>query len=232
MILSHQDFLGVEFDRASLCQVKGFEGRLSCEQGLEEYRTDSARYSSYHMQKQNVQEGNTTLMIRNVPSRYRAKEFLQELCVRGFAGRFDFCYLPMDFGTAKSRGYAFVNLTDPEWAMRFHKEFHGKPMLYFNTVDKKVEIAPSLTQGLHANLCWYLERHPCRVTNPWFQPLLILQSVGKAIAYPLYELRNSLFYMEEIDRNCTSELAAEIILKMTGLETEADAMYSNQFFYL
>merc|ERR1719450_1110682 len=232
MILSHQDFLGVEFNRASLCQVKGFEGPLDCEQGLEEYTANAARYYSYHTQKQGAQEGNTTLMIRNVPSRYRAKEFLKELCVRGFAGRFDFCYLPMDFGTAKSRGYGFVNFISGGDACRFYKEFHGKPMLLFNKVGKLVEITPSFTQGLHANVCWYLERHTCRVLNPWFQPLLVLQSVGKTIAYPLYENCMSLVNGGEIDTNCVGEMAADIILKLKGPESELDTLYPDLIFKL
>merc|ERR1712137_483530 len=136
----------------------------------------------------------------------------------------------MDFGTAKSRGYCFVNFKSGRDAFQFQKEFHGKPMLLFNKVGKLVEVAPSITQGLHANVCWYLDR-PARILNPWFQPLLVLQSLGKPVVYPLYDTFMTLV-KGEIDTNSISAIAAEIILKLKRPEEDLTLLQSDMIFSL
>ncbi|CAE7841864.1 TE1, partial [Symbiodinium microadriaticum] len=54
----------------------------------------------------------TTLMLRNVPNNYSREMFLAMLDEHGFAGRYDFVYLPCDFYRQANLGYAFVNLVD------------------------------------------------------------------------------------------------------------------------
>jgi len=54
----------------------------------------------------------TTVMLRNIPNSYTRKKLLQLLDHHGFAGRYDFAYLPCDFYTDANLGYAFVNLVD------------------------------------------------------------------------------------------------------------------------
>jgi len=43
----------------------------------------------------------------------------------GFAGKYDFVYLPIDFKTKLSLAYAFVNLVNAEEAKRFWSHFNG-----------------------------------------------------------------------------------------------------------
>ena len=54
----------------------------------------------------------TTLLLRNVPNNYSRDMFLAMLDEAGFAGRYDFVYLPRDFQRKANLGYAFVNLVD------------------------------------------------------------------------------------------------------------------------
>ncbi|CAE7386822.1 TE1 [Symbiodinium natans] len=54
----------------------------------------------------------TTVMLRNVPNNYTREMFLTLLDDHGFAGRYDFVYLPCDFKRQANLGYAFVNLVD------------------------------------------------------------------------------------------------------------------------
>merc|ERR1712137_331097 len=105
-------------------------------------------------------------------------------------------------------------------------------MRLFNKLGKLVEVAPSITQGLHANLCWYLMRHTGRVLNPWFQPLLVTQSLERMFVYPLYENCMPLVNMREIDTNRVSETADEIILNFKASEMELDISYPELIFNL
>jgi hypothetical protein len=47
------------------------------------------------------------------------------LCTNGFTGAFDFVYLPHDFQSNASLGYAVVNLTNPDAARHFWSTFDG-----------------------------------------------------------------------------------------------------------
>merc|ERR1712187_179105 len=60
----------------------------------------------------------TTLMLRNVPNDYNRDMFLNMLDDECLAGEYDFVYFPMDFQTGSGLGYAFVNFTSHEEALR------------------------------------------------------------------------------------------------------------------
>lgn len=65
----------------------------------------------------------TTVMMRNVPNNMTRNMLLDILNAQGFAGLYDFVYLPMDFKNMVGLGYSFVNLVDSEAAKRFHAHF-------------------------------------------------------------------------------------------------------------
>jgi len=67
----------------------------------------------------------TTVMFRNVPNNYSRLLLQQLLDSEGFKGKYDFVYLPMDFKSSASLGYAFVNLIDKEEAERLKEAFEG-----------------------------------------------------------------------------------------------------------
>lgn len=67
----------------------------------------------------------TTIVLRNLPLNYKRNVLLKMLDYEGFAGEYDFLYLPMDFDTGAGLGYAFVNLTDPAVVPRFWQAFNG-----------------------------------------------------------------------------------------------------------
>merc|ERR1712232_821151 len=72
----------------------------------------------------------------------------------GFSGEYDFFYLPMDFKSRVSLGYAFINLLSADAAQRLWKVFDG----YCNWVipSRKLSgVSWSREQGLRANI----ERH-------------------------------------------------------------------------
>merc|ERR1711990_728380 len=50
----------------------------------------------------------TTVMLRNLPNRYTAAMVLALLDAEGFAGLYDFFYLPVDLKSDVCFGYAFI----------------------------------------------------------------------------------------------------------------------------
>ncbi|CAE7463464.1 ML3 [Symbiodinium sp. CCMP2592] len=89
--------------------------------------------------------GKTTVMLRNLPNNYSRDMLLAMLDKRGFAGSYDFVYLPFDFRRDANLGYAFVNMVD-------------------------AEAADALWKGLEGFTAWALTSHKvCSVT--WSGPL-------------------------------------------------------------
>jgi hypothetical protein len=66
-----------------------------------------------------------TLMLRNLPNNYTRIMLISLLDNEGFGGQYDFVYLPIDFKSHASLGYAFVNLSTTEAAERCWKVFEG-----------------------------------------------------------------------------------------------------------
>ncbi|CAO2181992.1 unnamed protein product [Urochloa humidicola] len=113
----------------------------------------------------------TTVMIRNIPNKYRPLGRSQKLllnmldnhCIQaneriaasGEEGEgqpfssYDFVYLPIDFNNKCNVGYGFVNLTSPEAAVRLYKAFHKQPWEVYNS-RKICQVTYARVQGLEA----------------------------------------------------------------------------------
>ena len=150
----------------------------------------------------------TTLMIRNIPTRFTSTSFLDILYDSGFSGTFDFFYLPMDFRTGKNMGYAFLNFTMPYFANLFAHMFHGT-RLGLTTSSKVLHISRSRRQGLIENIELFKnsdllssESYPC------FKPFV---SVPLLIADPACGLSS---YCQVL-----SPLTTEIFAYLTQQET-------------
>lgn len=98
----------------------------------------------------------TTLMLRNVPNAYDRETLMEELDHLGFAGCFNFLYLPIDSATKNNVGYAFVNFNDEKTAddcMNNMSGYFFKGQPYNRRRAAIVSVAH--LQGLEANLEHY-----------------------------------------------------------------------------
>jgi len=67
----------------------------------------------------------TTVMFRNVPNDYCRDALMEMLDHEGFAGQYNFIYLPVDFRSKSGFGYAFINLVNGAIAEEFKHKFNG-----------------------------------------------------------------------------------------------------------
>ena len=93
-----------------------------------------------------------TIMLRNLPNDYPRDMLIELLDNEGFAGRYNFVYLPMDFHKMAGLGYAFVNMETPEDAQAAWKHFTGFQQWTLHS-PKVCQVAWSTPlQGLKANV--------------------------------------------------------------------------------
>lgn len=73
----------------------------------------------------NIDALGTTVIMRNIPNRFSHTGLAAVMDTKGFSGVYDLIYVPLDFATGVSFGYAFVNLSSVEEADRFIASFDG-----------------------------------------------------------------------------------------------------------
>ncbi|KAF4655191.1 hypothetical protein FOL47_009546 [Perkinsus chesapeaki] len=114
----------------------------------------------------------TTVMLRNIPSRYSTKDLCEILHRDGFeaGSHYDFVYLPADFRDYSCLGYGFVNFTAHSTAKGFSEKFQGLRLPYSGSSDKICQTSWARIQGFSENI-----RHAQHSANhdlpPFFRPM-------------------------------------------------------------
>jgi len=67
----------------------------------------------------------TTVLFRNLPRSFTRAMFVDLVDAEGFAGAYNFIYVPVDFTSQAGLGYSFINLTTPAIARLFWDHFDG-----------------------------------------------------------------------------------------------------------
>jgi len=118
----------------------------------------------------------TTVMMRNLPNKYRQQMLVDELQDAGFRlqADFDFFYLPMDHSNAANLGYCFINFVEPHMANAFAAAFQGKKMRRFNS-NKTVVVMPASIQGYERNYRYYSSTRVAKAEDPAYRPLFLKQ---------------------------------------------------------
>lgn len=114
----------------------------------------------------------TTMMLRNIPNKYTQNSLLKEINEHGFAGTYDFFYLPMDVHNRSNVGYAFINFENPAEAERFHTSFANHRFRRFHS-RKIGSVCVAHVQGLNANLRHFENRAVTQARNDQYRPLVL-----------------------------------------------------------
>lgn len=100
----------------------------------------------------------TSLMVRHLPCRCEEEEVLGEIREAGFAGEYDFFYMPREKRQGRASlgnnlGYVFINFTSPEAATRFWEAFQGHRFggQSCRSSQKECAISVATVQGLQNN---------------------------------------------------------------------------------
>jgi hypothetical protein len=125
-----------------------------------------------------AEEQRTTVTLRNLPNNYTRAMLLSMLDYEGFAGTYDFLYLPIDFVSSGCLGYAFVNLVSASYVPAFWQTFEGYAKWAFPS-RKICSVSWSMPfQGLEANVERYKNSPVMHATVPdEYKPLLLKDGV-------------------------------------------------------
>jgi len=137
-------------------------------------------------------EARTTVMLRNMPNNYSRKMLVELMDSEGFAGQYDFVYLPIDFETKACLGYAFINMVDSASAMRFWQVFDG--FCRWSIPSRKVSGVSwsGPHQGLEAHVERYRNSSIMSDSTPDdYKPALFRNGVRIPFPVPTRKLRTS-----------------------------------------
>ncbi|CAK0891876.1 unnamed protein product [Prorocentrum cordatum] len=132
----------------------------------------------------------TTVMMRNVPYMWTREKLLALLDSKGFAKKYDFVYVPIDFETTHTRGYCFVNLTSPSHVEPFFETFGGFCDWQCEACRKECQVCWSETQTLHSNILRYKDSNVMSPSVPdAYKPIILKDGVRIPFPQPARECR-------------------------------------------
>mmetsp|Transcript_91980 Transcript_91980/g.269029 ORF Transcript_91980/g.269029 Transcript_91980/m.269029 type:complete len:570 (-) Transcript_91980:471-2180(-) len=131
----------------------------------------------------------TTVVLQNLPLNYRRHMLLRMLDAEGFAGKYSFAYMPMDFKTRAGLGYSFIDLVHPSVVSRFWRVFDGYNKWIFPSA-KVCQVSWSVPhQGLEAHIKRYRNSPLMHESVPdEYKPVLFAGGVRVPFPPPTREL--------------------------------------------
>jgi len=130
----------------------------------------------------------TTVMVRNIPSAYSQKTLCDELAMEGFAGMFDFLYIPYDFKRGINIGFCFLNFIQADYAVAFRENFDGQHLQLGDARWRKqggraLQVHPADCQGYDDNLAWLSRTKICNWNHPEFSPIFLQDFHDQALIH-------------------------------------------------
>eukprot|EP00928_Gymnodinium_smaydae_P096560 TRINITY_DN8559_c0_g1_i1.p1 TRINITY_DN8559_c0_g1~~TRINITY_DN8559_c0_g1_i1.p1 ORF type:complete len:431 (+),score=54.56 TRINITY_DN8559_c0_g1_i1:86-1294(+) len=127
----------------------------------------------------------TTVVLQNLPNSYSRDIVMEMLDKEGFAGLYDWVYLPMDYETMACFGYAFLNFRDPSTVPKCWEVFSGYSRWIFPSRKTCTVSWCTAYQGLEALVAHYRNNPVMHPSVPeGFKPALIRDGVRVAMPPP------------------------------------------------
>lgn len=132
----------------------------------------------------------TTVMLRNLPERFTRSMLTNLLDKEGFGAVYDFVYMPMNFRTKASFGYAFVNVVTPDEACRLCQQLQNFDR-WGITTEKVCDVLWSdMHQGLAAHVERYRNSPVMHESVPdEYKPAMFVRGIRVAFPPPTKSLR-------------------------------------------
>ncbi|CAE8625289.1 unnamed protein product, partial [Polarella glacialis] len=146
----------------------------------------------------------STVMLRHIPCRYTQGSLLMEIDQLGFAGAYDFFYLPMDTRNKTSVGYAFINFTDPVAATRFMRVM-DEYRFQRHLSEKIAEASPAQLQGLRQNVAHFASCAVLRARDSKCRPIVLQHGFRRDFAQLWAELQREDEEQEEQEQDQEQE---------------------------
>lgn len=161
----------------------GVPATLSLSTSLSSSR-DVAASSVASLEPTELEDGITTLMVRNLPRDLIQQSLLEELDRVGFAGVYDFVYMPCSFEARETKGYAFINFTTHTAALAFASSWQRSRRFSPDGVLPPLNISAAAVQGLEANTQKWAGPRMTRIRNPALRPYVRNHHSGGRPAAP------------------------------------------------
>lgn len=145
-----------------------------------------------------VSSSSTTVMVRNIPSRFNQATLLECFGESINISAIDFFYLPIDFHTGKNLGYSFVNFSTSEAMTEFMSIFDGQRLK--SNSHKLLSTTRAKIQGFDKNFRLFSASAVMTLALPHFRPMIKCLKCGR-----LCPLASS-----------ADDLDARVICKMCG----------------
>mmetsp|Transcript_19077 Transcript_19077/g.38557 ORF Transcript_19077/g.38557 Transcript_19077/m.38557 type:complete len:344 (+) Transcript_19077:86-1117(+) len=132
----------------------------------------------------------STVMLRNLPKAMGRELLLQKLDRMGFAGQYDFVYVPVDFSSGTGLGYAFINMSVPGAAAKLWEELDGMSTWDFDSDAVCTVSWSDPHQGLAAHIERYRNSpvmHP-NVPDEW-KPAVFMHGMRVTFPPPTQKLK-------------------------------------------
>lgn len=108
---------------------------------------------TYALNEAKLEEAVTTVMIRNIARTVTQEQLMTCLDTSGFAGTYDFAYLPFRSRRRRNLGFAFVNFTTPYYAQQFYHQCHRSNTLApRGEKSRYVTVSSANVQGRQENV--------------------------------------------------------------------------------
>jgi hypothetical protein len=130
-----------------------------------------------------ISNARTSVMMRNIPNNMTRDTLVELLDANGFAGCYDFVYLPTDFHTEAGLGYAFINLFGQDEAERLLQHFEG--FTGWGSVSEKVcRMTWSDLDGLQGHVDRYRNSPVQHESIPDKVKPAMFNTDGERVAFP------------------------------------------------